>query len=350
MFKTLMQCLAVVVVVVGGSGMASAQTRVQGGGASFPAPLYAKWTAEYNKANPEVKVDYQPSGSGGGIKGITDRVLHFAGSDAPLTADQEKKVPAPVLHIPTVAGPVVMIYNLPGLSGELKLNGEAVAGIFLGEIKTWDHAKIKTLNPTLNLPSKPIVVVHRSDGSGTSFIFTSYLSKVSKTWKDKVGAATSVDWPVGLGGKSNAGVAQNVQNTQGSIGYVESAFAVSNRLPYAAQINKAGKEVKASIEGVEAAAASLKEIPADLKVDITDAEGEAAYPIAGYTYMLVYQDVSYLKNKALAENVLKYVNWCITDGQSMAKDLGYAKLPAEMGAKVSAKLKTVTFDGQALLK
>ncbi len=334
-----------------GAMPAQAQTRVQGSGATFPAPLYAKWIETYNAAHADTKVDYQAIGSGGGIKGITFRTVAFAGSDAPMTADQEKAAPAKILHLPMVAGPEVMIYNLPELTEKLKLDGATIADIYLGKIKKWNDAKIAALNPGIALPSKPVVVVHRADGSGTTFIFTNYLSKVSKEWSEKVGNATAVEWPLGLGGPGNKGVASAVQSTVGAIGYVEFAFASKEKIPYATQINKDGKAVNASIEGVVASiAASVKEFPEDLKVGITDAPGADSYPICGFTYLLVYEDLSYLKDKDLATKLVDYIKWCVTDGQETAKDLGYAKLPKEAQEKVLAKLKTIKFDGEALLK
>lgn len=349
MFETLTRYLTAAAAIVLFAGAASAQVTIQGAGASFPNPLYQKWVAAYNKANPEVKVDYQSVGSGAGIKQISAKKVQFAGSDAPMTADQEKEAGAKLLHLPTVAGPVVMIYNLPSVTSELKLDGEVVAGIFLGEIKTWDDAKIKALNPGLELPATAIASAHRADGSGTTFIFTSYLASASKTWADKVGAGTSVSWPVGTAAPKNDGVAAAVKNTVGGIGYVEYAYAANAKLPYATQINKDGKAVPASIASVEAAASGA-EFPADMKVSIVNAAGEKAYPIAGYTYLLVYQDLSYMKDKNLAEQVVKFIDWCETDGQAMANSLGYAALPKAVQAKVHEQLKTITFDGQPLLK
>ena len=330
---------------------AHAQTRVQGAGATFPQPLYMKWIEAYNAANPDVKVDYAGGGSGAGIKGITDRTVMYAGSDAPMTADQEKKTPSKVLHLPTVAGPEVMIYNLPDVKEQISLDGATIADIYLGKIKKWNDPAITKLNPNIALPDMPVVVVHRSDGSGTTYIFTNYLAKVSKEWADKVGNATAVEWPLGLGGPGNKGVAAAVKNTVGTIGYVESAYAAAEKLVFAKQINKDGKTVTASIDGVVAAsAASVKEFPADLKVSITDAPGADSYPICGFTYMLVYEDLSYLKDKEAATKLVKFVNWCVTDGQATAATLGYAKLPKEAQDKVIAKLKTIKFDGEALLK
>ncbi len=330
-------------------GARAESVTIQGAGATFPAPLYAKWIEAYNKANPNTKIDYQAIGSGGGIKGITDRTVQFAGSDAPMTDDQLKGAPAPVLHIPTVSGPVVMIYNLPTVK-ELKLDGSVIAEIFMGKITKWNDPKIAALNSGAELPAKDIVVAHRSDGSGTSWIFTNYLSKVSDAWKAKVGNATSVKWPVGLGGKGNDGVAAAVKGVEGGIGYTELAFAEKSKLPFATQINKNGKPVIASVDGVVAAAKnSVAQFPPDMRVSITDAPGDDSYPICGFTYLLVYQDMSYLKNKDQASEVLKFIHWGVTDGQAMAKP-NYAPLPAEVQEKVTTELKKIVFDGQPLLK
>jgi phosphate transport system substrate-binding protein len=329
----------------------NADTRIQGAGATFPAPLYAKWTQTYNNAHPDVKVDYSAIGSGGGIKSITDRVVQFAGSDAPMTKDQESKAPATLLHLPTVAGPVVLTYNLPGLSSDIKIDGDTLANIYLNKITKWNDPKLVALNAGVALPDAPIVVVHRSDGSGTTFVFTNYLSKVSADWKENVGNATSVQWPTGLGGKGNDGVAAAVKNTQGGIGYIELAYALKNKLPFATQINKDGKEVRASIAGVESAIAhSVTDFPADLKVSITDASGPDSYPICGFTYFLVYDDLSYLQDKGLAQNTVDFINWCETDGQNAANELGYAKLPKDAQDKVLAKIKAIKFDGEPLAK
>lgn len=335
------------------AGTVSAETRIQGSGATFPAPLYAKWVQAYNAGHPEVKIDYQAVGSGAGIKGITDRTVMFAGSDAPMTADQEKSAGASgahVLHLPTVAGPVVLTYNVPGVN-ELKIDGPTLADIFLGKVEKWNDGKLNALNAGANLPDMPITVVHRSDGSGTTFIFTNYLSKVSPDWSSKAGNATAVEWPTGSAGKGNDGVAAAVKKTEGAIGYVEWAYATKQKLPYALQVNKSGKAMQASIEGVQAAAAAeAASFPADMKVSITDAAAADAYPIAGFTYLLVYDDLSYLKDKAAAQQLLNFILWCETDGQGMAKDQGYAALPKDAQEKVIAKLKTITFDGEALLK
>jgi phosphate transport system substrate-binding protein len=322
---------------------------VQGAGATFPAPLYAKWVTEYNSGRKEARVDYQAIGSGGGIKGITDRTLDFGGSDAPLTDEQLRAAPAKVLHIPTVAGPVVLSYNLAGVK-ELTLDGASVAGIYLGEIRKWNDRRLQALNPGVTLPDADIIVAHRSDGSGTTWIFTNYLSKVNPAWRKQVGNATSVKWPVGIGGKGNPGVAQAVKNTGGGIGYLELAYAESAGLPYARQINKAGKAVLASIQGVvDAAALSESAVPSDLRVSITDAPGDESYPICGFTYLLLYEDLSYLKDAAKARELVHFVHWCCHEGQDFAKDLHYARLPDVIQAKADELLGEVTFDGKPVL-
>jgi phosphate transport system substrate-binding protein len=323
---------------------------IQGAGATFPAPLYAKWIEAFNKTHSGVSIDYQAIGSGGGIKGITDRTILFGGSDGPMTDEQLKAAPAAILHIPMVSGPEALIYNLPGIK-ELKLDGPAIAEIYLGKIAKWNDPKIKALNPGVEMPDKDILVAHRSDGSGTTWIFTNYLCKVSPEWKQKAGNATSVKWPVGLGGKGNAGVAQAVKNAEGGIGYVELAYAESSNMPFATQINQAGKAVRASIAGVIAAAAhSANEFPEDMRVSITNAPGDDSYPLAGFTYLLIYSDLSYLKDKNLATALLNYIQWCISDGQEMAESLKYARLPEVVQKKIEERLKTITFEGRPVLE
>jgi phosphate transport system substrate-binding protein len=328
----------------------NAQTRIQGAGATFPAPLYAKWVDAYHKLHPEITIDYQAIGSGGGIKAITDRTAQFGASDAPLSADQEKAASNQLLHLPTVAGPEVMIFNLPGVS-TLKINGEVITGIYLKKIRTWNDPAIAALNPGVTLPAAPIVVVHRSDGSGTTYIFTDYLSKVSPDWNDRVGKGTAVEWPAGIGAQGNDGVAANVKNTPGAIGYVEYAYAKKNKLSFAQQINLAGKEVAPTIDAINAAAAaSLKSFPKDMKVSIVNAPGDDSYPICGYTYLLVYQDMRSAPDKETAEQTVQFIRWCETDGQEMAAELGYARLPKEAQQKVLEKLDTLTYKGDALGK
>jgi phosphate transport system substrate-binding protein len=327
-------------------GVAGDQVTLQGAGATFPAPLYAKWLADYNAGHPGARVDYQAIGSGGGIKGITDRTIDFGASDAPLTEEQLRAAPGKLIHIPTVSGPVVLAYNLAGVK-EITLDGAALAGIYLGEITKWNDPKLKALNSGNPLPDLDIIVAHRSDGSGTTWIFTNYLSKVSPAWSKKVGNATSVRWPVGIGGKGNPGVAQAVRNAEGAIGYVELAYAESAGLRFARQINHAGKPVRASIQGVvDAAANSASSLPEDLRISITDAPGDGSYPICGFTYLLVYEDLSYLRDAAKARELMAFLHWCVHEGQEMAKDLQYARLPAAIQAKVDEKLAGVIYEGK----
>jgi phosphate transport system substrate-binding protein len=323
-----------------------APVSLQGAGATFPAPLYAKWVAVYNASEQGARVDYQPIGSGGGIKGITDRTIDFGASDAPLTEEQLGAAPGKLLHIPTVSGPVVLAYNL-GDVRQLTLDGATLAGIYLGEITNWSDPKLAALNAGVRLPNLDIIVVHRSDGSGTSWIFTNYLSKVSPVWKTRVGNATSVKWPVGIGGKGNPGVAQEVKNTEGAIGYLELAYAESAKLHFAAQINRAGKPVRASVPSVvEAAANSAESIPEDLRITITDAPGDGSYPICGFTFLLIYEDLSYFNDANKARELVRFIYWCCHQGQEMAKDLQYARLPQALQKKVAEKLATVSFKGK----
>jgi len=311
---------------------------IQGAGATFPAPLYAKWIDAYNKDHTDSHIDYQPIGSGGGIKGITDKTVQFAGSDAPLNDTQLAAAPG-ILHLPTVAGPVVLITHDDKLPSDLILNGDVISGIYLGEITSWNDPKIAALNPGASLPGDDIVVCHRSDGSGTSYIFTNYLSKVSPEWKAKVGNATSVKWPVGVGGKGNAGVAQAVNGSNGSIGYVELAYAKNSKLNYAKLVNHDGKVVEATIDGVFEAAKHVGSLPADLRLSITDAPGDGSYPICGYTYLLVYTDMSYLQD---------FISWCEHDGQAMAAP-NYASISDDIRAAVDAKLKSIVVDGKPVM-
>lgn len=321
---------------------------IQGAGATFPAPQYAAWLSAYNKEHSEVHIDYQAIGSGGGIKGITDKTVQFAGSDAPLTESQLQAAPG-ILHLPTVAGPVAITYNLPGVASEqLTVDGATIAAIYLGTLTKWNDPKLVALNPGVNLPDSDIIVVHRSDGSGTSWIFTNYLAKVSPEWGSKVGNATSVKWPTGLGGKGNAGVAQAVQNAKGAIGYVELAYAASSHLPVAKVVNHDGKALLPSIPGVVEAAKHSPAPPEDLRVSITDAPGEASYPICGFTYLLVYQDLSYLHNPAQAQALVNFLNWAETQGQSQVT-ADYSPLPESLQEAVKHRLAMITCDGKPLL-
>jgi len=327
-------------------GPAVAQTLMNGAGATFPYPIYSKWFDEYTKVDPSVRFNYQSIGSGGGIRQITERTVDFGASDGPMTDDQLKKAPGELFHIPTVLGAVVATYNLPG-SPKLHFTGELLADIFLGKITSWDDDRIKSVNPGVSLPNTPIVIVHRSDGSGTTYIWVDYLSKLSKEWEEKVGRGTSVKWPVGLGGKGNEGVAGQVKNTPGALGYVELAYAITNKLPAAAIRNAAGKFVEASIESTTAAAAgAANNMPADFRVSLTNPPGDSSYPIASFTWLLVYKDQP---DEAKGKLLVKFLWWAIHDGQKYTADLLYAPLPAPVVKQIEAKIRQITFQGKPLL-
>jgi len=311
------------------SGAGAEEVSLTGAGATFPYPLYSKWFYEYNKLHPEIRINYQSIGSGGGIRQIIEGTVDFGASDGAMTDEQLKKAPD-ILHIPMVAGAVVIVYNFPGAPPGLRFTPETIAGIFLGEITEWNDPKIVESNPGVKLPDLKIIVVHRSDGSGTTNIFTKYLSTVSKTWEEKVGAGTSVNWPTGLGGKGNEGVAGLVKQVPGSIGYVELAYAYQNKLIYGWVRNRAGKFIEPTLESTTAAmaeAVKAKIIPADMRAYFVDAPGEKSYPIAGFTWLLVYkQQKDPKKGKALVE----FLWWAIHDGQKMAPTLLYAPLSPEL--------------------
>jgi phosphate transport system substrate-binding protein len=329
----------------GGGGGGSA-VKLQGAGATFPNPLYQKWMSEYGKAHPEVMIDYQSIGSGGGIQQITARTVDFGASDKPMSDDELKAAQGELLHIPTVLGAVVITYNLPDLKDPLKFSPGTIADIYLGKIKRWDDAAIKSDNPGVNLPGADITVVHRSDGSGTSAVFTDYLSKVSPEWKEKVGAGASPNWPVGQGGKGNEGVTGAVKQQPDTIGYVELAYAVQNKLPVAQVKNASGNFVTPSFDSVTAAAAeSLASTPDDLRVSITNAGGASAYPISSYTYILAYKDQ---KDAAKGKALVDYLWWAIHDGEGFAKDLQYAPLPPEIVKRDEAKINSITSGGKPL--
>lgn len=313
---------------------AFAAALINGAGASFPYPLYAKWFSDYQKSHPETQINYQSIGSGGGIRQFTQKTVDFGASDAPMTDDQIKEAGAPVLHIPTVLGAVVLTYNLPGVSG-IVLSGEVIGEIFQGTISKWDDAKIKALNPKLTLPSTAILVVHRSDGSGTTAIFTDYLVKAGPGWK--AGSGTSVKWPTGLGGKGNEGVAGLVKQTPGTIGYVELIYAKSNGLTYAAVKNKSGKAVEPDLKSVTAAAGSAK-IPDDFRVSITDAAGKDAYPISGFTYLLVWKAQT---DVAKGQKLVDFLKWAVTEGQKNAGEMHYAPLPKTLVPKIQTAINSI---------
>src|ERR1035437_8174098 len=333
----LLGCVLLAMPVVG-------QTTLNGAGATFPYPIYSKWFSEYHKIHSEVEVNYQSIGSGGGIRQVTAGTVDFGASDMPMTDKQLQEVKSKILNIPTVLGADVPAYNVPGVSGEIKFTPEALAGIFLGKISKWNDKAITSANPGVNLPDKEIIVVHRSDGSGTTFIWTDYLSKVSPEWKSQVGADTSVKWPVGMGGKGNEGVAGFIRQLSGSIGYVELIYAMQNNIPFGSVRNSAGVFLKASLEGVIAAAASAPKMPADFRVSITNAPGKDAYPISSFTWLLIpapSKDAA--KGKILAD----FLNWMVTDGQKMTSALAYAPLPENVAAKVKEAIKQVKYSPQA---
>jgi phosphate transport system substrate-binding protein len=310
---------------------ASAAETINAAGATFPAPIYQKWFEEYHKAHPDIQINYQAIGSGGGIRQLTEGTVDFGASDMPMTNKQLSKVTKyKVLHFPTVLGGIVPTYNVPG-AANLKFSGAALAGIYLGTIKKWNDATLKKDNPGVNLPNEDITVIHRSDGSGTSFVFTDYLSKVSPEWKSKVGSNTSVNWPVGLGGKGNEGVAGLVKQTPNSIGYVELIYAVQNKMEYGSIKNAAGNFVKADFNTVsEAAAGAAKTMPADFRVSITDAPGKNAYPISSFTWLLIPDKID---NATKKKSIADFLQWMLTRGQQDAEGMSYAPLPKSVVVK-----------------
>jgi phosphate transport system substrate-binding protein len=329
-----------------GGGAPGGTVRLQGAGATFPNPLYQKWLSEYGKANPNVRIDYQSIGSGGGIKQIKEQTIDFGASDAPMKNEDMPAPPAEILHIPTVLGAVVLTYNLRGVSQPLRFSSEVVAGIFLGKVRRWDDAAIRADNPGVQLPAADITPVYRSDGSGTSAVFTDYLSKVSPEWKEKVGTGTSPKWPAGLGAKGNEGVTGQVKQTPNTVGYVELAYAVQNRLPVALIKNASGNFVEPSLDAVTAAAAeSLATTPDDLRVSITNAGGAAAYPVSSYTYILAYKDQ---RDAAKGRALVDFLWWAVHDGEAFARGLQYAPLPAEMVRRAEAKINSITSGGKPL--
>src|SRR5262245_54009026 len=312
----------VCLVALGCVSNAFAQMTINGAGATFPYPIYSKWFDAYAKVDPSVRFNYQSIGSGGGQKQILAQTVDFGASDGPMSDDNLAKAPGKLLHIPTVAGAVVMTYNLSG-NVNLKLDGETIADIFLGKITKWNDPRIAATNPGISLPNGDIVVVHRSDGSGTTFIFTDYLSKVSPEWKQKAGTNTSVKWPTGIGGKGNEGVSGQVKQLPNSIGYVELIYAIQNKMPYADVKNATGEFVKPTLDSVTAALATAN-VPDDFRFSMTNAPGKDAYPIAGATWLLVYQQQ---KDSTKGKKLVEFLKWAESDGEKMAKDLDYAPLP-----------------------
>ena len=333
---------------IGGATAAGAadSLTVTGAGATFPYPLYSKWFYEYSNAHPGVNFNYQSIGSGGGIRQITAGTVDFGATDAPMTDDEMAKLPGPILHIPTAIGAVTIVYNLPGIDSGLKITRDVLADIFLGKITKWNDPEIASLNPGTKLPGSDIVVTHRSDGSGTTDIFTNYLSAVNPGWKEKVGRGKSVRWPVGLGGKGNEGVAGVVKQTPGAIGYVELAYSTQNRMAMAALRNRDGYFVLPSLETTSGAAAGAAgTMPADFRVSLVDAPGRDAYPICGLTWILVYQDQ---KDEAKGKALVAFLKWAMIDGQKMNAPLLYAPIPKPVVEKVDATLKQIRYKGKSL--
>jgi phosphate transport system substrate-binding protein len=314
------------------------QTTLNGAGATFPYPMYSKWFNEYHNAHPDIQINYQSIGSGGGIRQVLAGTVDFGASDGPMSDEQLAQAKVKILHIPTVLGAVVPAYNVPGISAEVNFTPDVLAGIFLGRITNWNDKAIAAANKDVKFPDQPIIVVHRSDGSGTTYIFTDYLSKISSDWTNGPGRGTSIKWPVGLGGKGNEGVAGTVRQMAGAIGYVELIYAVQNKIPYGPVKNASGAFVKASLESVTAAAASVKSMPADFRVSITNAPGKDAYPIASFTWLLIpAQSKDAAKGKIIAD----FLNWMVDDGQKMTASLTYAPLPGNVAEKVKAEIKQV---------
>lgn len=336
MKKILIQALIALSLPLFIGSTASAQMLLNGAGASFPYPIYSKWFDAYSKVDSSVRFNYQSIGSGGGQKQILEQTVDFGASDGPMSDENLSKAPGKILHLPTVAGAVVVTYKLPG-NPTLKLDEEVIANLFLGKIKKWNDPRLAALNPGVQLPDIDVVVVHRSDGSGTSYIFTDYLSSASTEWAVKVGRSTSVSWPTGLGGKGNEGVAGQVKQLPGAVGYVELAYAIQNQLPYATVKNAAGNYIVPSIESVTAALASAK-IPDDFRFSMVNPPGKNAYPIAGVTWLLVYEKQ---KDPAKGKKLVAFLNWAYGHGQKMAEDLKYAPLPDNVRDRVLARVKQI---------
>jgi len=312
-----------------------AQTTLNGAGASFPYPIYSKWFSEYHNQHSDVQINYQSVGSGAGIRQVQAGTVDFGATDGPMTDEQIAASKVRVLHVPTVLGAVVPAYNIPGVSGEVKFPPDVLAGIFLGKITNWSDATLAKANPDIKFPNQNITVVHRSDGSGTSYIFTDYLSKISSDWSNTTGKGTSVKWPVGVGGKGNEGVAGMIRSLPGSLGYVELIYALQNKINYGSVKNKSGAFVKASLESTTAAAQGVK-MPPDFRVSITDPPGKNAYPIASFTWLLIPTNPA---DKKKAQMLKDLVQWCLTTGEAMVTSLSYAPLPKEVADKALDTLK-----------
>ncbi len=338
--------LSIALLIAGAAHAAGDTLTVTGAGATFPYPLYSKWFYEYSNSHPGVNFNYQSIGSGGGIRQITAGTVDFGASDAPMTDEEMAKLPGPILHVPTAIGAVTVVYNVPGAAGGLKLAQDVLVDIYLGKIRKWNDPRIASLNPGVRLPGADIVVATRSDGSGTTDIFTNYLSTVSIEWRAKVGRGKSIRWPVGLGGKGNEGVAGVVKQTPGAIGYVELAYAKQNRMAMAALKNREGTFVLPSIESTSAAAAgAAKTMPADFRVSLVDAPGKDSYGICGMTWLLVYKNQ---KDPAKGKALVSFLKWAIRDGQKIGPTLDYAPLPKPVVEMVDRTLKQITSGGKGL--
>ena len=326
--------MLVVCLLVGLAAGASAQSGgtvlLNGAGATFPYPIYSKWFDVYHQNHPNVQINYQSIGSGGGIRQLLAGTVDFGASDGPMSDEQLGQAKFKILHYPTVLGAAVPSYNIPGVTGELNFSQKALVGIFLGTITKWNDPEITKANPGVNLPNGDIVVVHRSDGSGTSYIWTDFLSKISDDWKSKVGKGTSVNWPVGLGGKGNEGVTGLVKQTPNAIGYIELIYAIQNNIPYGKVQNAAGKYVKADLAGVTAAATAVKDMPEDFRVSITNAPGATAYPISSFTWLLIPAQIS---DATKREAIKDFLKWMLKDGQASVEALSYSQLPKPVVAK-----------------
>jgi phosphate transport system substrate-binding protein len=314
-----------------------AQTTLTGAGATFPYPIYSKWFSDYHKLHPDIEINYQSIGSGGGIRQVTSGTVDFGASDGPMSDEQLASSKVKIVHIPTVMGSVVPAYNVPGVKDELKFTGEVLAGIYLGRIATWNDNAIQSLNKGVTLPNTPIVVIHRAESSGTTYVFTDYLSKVSPDWKGGPGKGTAIKWPVGLAAKGNEGVTGQIRQIEGSIGYVELIYALQNKIPYGVVKNSAGNFVKASLDTTTAAAKGAK-IPNDYRVSITNAPGADAYPIATFTWLLIPQKPA---DQAKGKILVDFLNWMLNDGQKETTELSYAPLPPEVASRVKETVKTL---------
>ncbi len=317
------------------AGVGIAETTLNAAGATFPYPIYSKWFSEYHKAHPDIEINYQSIGSGGGIRQVLAGTVDFGGSDGPMTDEQLQQAKFKILHIPSVLGAVVPAYNVPGVEGEIKFTPEMISGIFLGKITNWNDKAIAAANPGVKFPDQNIIVVHRSDGSGTTYIFSDYLSKVSPEWQQAAGKGTAIKWPVGLGGKGNEGVAGMIRQFKGSIGYIELIYAMQNNIPYGSVKNSSGTFVKASLDSTTAAAAGVK-MPADYRVSITNPPGKNAYPIASFTWLLIPQP---FKDQGKGKIIVDFLNWELDNGQPMSNSLSYAPLPKEVVEKIRQTVK-----------